>query len=712
VLIFVVVLLVLLIIHLHRLPIVNGEVLQQALAYREHQVPSLGEQHMDLWGTSLTKDEELAGVGVALYFRAQAFVGFCVFGIVVASASVHFWSGLRIGGASSDCGSLVGDDGHTMHAYTEESALTLWYSYWAILCATAWFLYQPPGLPTMQDYALEVRGLPTDLVDPAALRDPKVWPGLSASDIVGASICYDYSDRRWEVEVAAELYAAEVETDAPAWIDYMWKRDVEALAADALNSKKLAADAALDPEERQAYEEATADHCRQIANALQSSGSAIVVFRTLQAARVAKESGCCLPETEGQTSVHRVHSEPETVLWFKFGLDVLQRDAVISGAITMAVTVACFLAAYTPCALFYLATQKVPGVAPGFWQDMLLGILITVGNLVGLVVVDGVVENFNFRYKSQRDKYVMYLTFGFIMVDTIACLLVTVIYAQGASLDAAADGVSAGYERVLGEQMFGLMPSYLLVPYFAEPLALYAPYYITKLLIRGHKDVTLPAASAWVRSPPMELHSRYADICNNLVVVFIMLPMATKDAMKGAIFYLAFLLVIHILDKVSLLRQARTYHTSRSLHNAFCIIWSVPLAVLAGSFGRYVVISSPHIAAHKHSQVLGIVAATLSHFVLYGIMLHFCGFANVLSHEKNRNFDEDLLKNPGNSILSLTKQARFTDTYEQCLERHIKHGRCATYFNTNPVLLLRGKYLGEVAEGDKVTDSPWRTRAM
>merc|ERR1719197_630684 len=116
---------------------------------------------------------------------------------------------------------------------------------------------------SMAAFALEVKDLP-EQVDEDVLEDPAVW-GLQASDMVGASIAYDYVEHTWEVQAATMVFPDE--PDMPLW----WEAGYEES-----NPKQ------------------DKDSCRRLFNCLHRSGSAIIVFQTTEAARTAFKNGAVL----------------------------------------------------------------------------------------------------------------------------------------------------------------------------------------------------------------------------------------------------------------------------------------------------------------------------------------------------------------------------------------------------------------------------------
>jgi hypothetical protein len=614
-------------------PAENQPAVDTALQERRHQVPLRNGQPLSVIWTSLMSDQDISGIGMCLYFRAILLLG--VVGTILAVAC---YLGSEPGGGVDPCG----PDGRpptderqegTKYALTHVVSLSA--AYLVVMTAMRYFLQQQlsGSQSSLSLFALEVDGLPTDWTDPGPMEEAGAWGLSAAADVVGVSVCYEYEDFRWTFEAAAETYPDE--PDVPLW----WE-DAAAKAHPAPAQAKWGA----------------------LTSQIQGSGTAIAVFATEQATATALEHGLQL---QGQTfSARRVPAEPEGVRWHDFHRHPVSRMVYLKGLFQMLGVVLLWAAAYVPYAVTYMKTSRIPGVQVTMLMDLGLGALIGIGNAVVSLVVEAVVDEMQLRYKPYRDVMVLLLAYSFYQLNTVADITMTVQLAQGVTLDDAFSqpvGEHLGYGRVLARELLALlMPGYLVVPYLLEPVARVGlPYWLGKVIARSDKHVCQPVATAWLKSPPMELSWRYADLVNNLSLCWFLLFLASPRAWEAQVFYLVFLCVLVVVDRVTVLRDARAWHTSRSLHRNFCWLMGIPTGVLALAIVFWL----------RQFTILG----ATDQRAVYGGTLFFHGvlFFVVLKGA--------VLGEPPPS----------GETYQQVVDRHRQHQRYATYFNTNPVFVLR-----------------------
>jgi hypothetical protein len=220
------------------------------------------------------------------------------------------------------------------------------------------------------------------------------------------------------------------------------------------------------------------------------------------------------------------------------------------------------------------------------------------------------------------------------------------------------------------------MPGYLIVPYLVEPIfTIWLPKYLGVIVARADERVKEPLATAWVHCIPMELSWRYADLVNNLSLCWLLLFLSSPRGWEACLYYVCFLMLISFIDRCTLLRIARSWHTSRSLHQAFCFLLILPIGILglAGVFWARQAI--PFL--HEHDVVHVYIIAGLFHALIF-IAMH-----------KHAHAGDPY---PGG------------ETYEQVYQRHLSHGRPGTYFSTNPIYELK-KRAGIEAYDPRIQDS-------
>jgi hypothetical protein len=293
--------------------------------------------------------------------------------------------------------------------------------------------------------------------------------------------------------------------------------------------------------------------------------------------------------------------------------------------------------------------------------------------------VEGAVDLVQLRYKPIRDVCVLNMCIFFLLLNTACDVGMTVVLAQGINLDDAFSepvGPHSGYSRVLARELLALiMPGYLIVPYLVEPVfTILVPKYIGTIVARADERVKDPLATAWMHCIPIELSWRYADIVNNLSLCWLLLFLSSPRGWEACLYYCCFLLLIGVVDRCTLLRIARSWHTSRSLHQAFCFLLILPTGILGLAAVFWTRQASYYL--HEIDKIHVFIAAGVFHACLF-IVMH-----------KRAHAGEPFVGG---------------ETYEQVYQRHLSHGRPGTYFNLNPVYELRKRAgLGEIgpAEGD------------
>merc|ERR1719235_2087287 len=393
-------------------------------------------------------------------------------------------------------------------------------------------------------------------------------------------------------------------------------------------------------------------------NCLHRSGSAIVVFQTFEAAQTAIKHGATV---NGKSyPVRQMPAEPEGVRWHEFQREKAPLSAYLKGCAILFLVIIAWSALYVPYAVTYMRTSRIPGLRVSPLMDVVLGVLIALGNLMVNLAVEGAVDLVQLRYKPLRDVCVLNMCIFFLLLNTICDVAMTVVLAQGINLDDAFSkpvGPQAGYSRVLARELLALiMLGYLIVPYLVEPIfTIFVPKYLGTIVARADERVKPPLATAWLHCVPIELSWRYADIVNNLSLCWILLFMSSPRGWEACMYYLCFLCLISFVDRCVLLRIARSWHTSRSLHKAFCFLLILPTGIL-GLAAVFWIRNSWH-GLYQYDPTYVYIAAGLIHMLVF-IALH-----------KRAHSGEEF---------------HGGETYEQVYQRHLSHGRPGTYSTSTP----------------------------
>lgn len=415
---------------------------------------------------------------------------------------------------------------------------------------------------------------------------------------------------------------------------------------------------------------------------LRSSGKAFVVFGS-QAARdavveLARQGQIPpLPFTNrrgkrsfSQLTVEPAPCEPVSVRWENFASWVHFPQKIMFGVLLMVLTMFLWVLLYLPYAAFYADLAVIPGLAPSMFQDVILGVLIAVGNAVLSVVIDKVTDWAGFLYKDNRDQAVLALAFLGTLLNTVTDLAMVAMVARGVMLEEAFRGRDTGYDAAVADELFTLIvPGYILVPYAGGPILEHlVPYWLAKALIRTHARVKLQHATSALKCPDFDICWRYSDILNNTTVCTVLLFLTSARAWQVMCWLFAFMVLIYFVDKYLLLHASTTtvYDTHR-LSTAFARWWCMPTSLLAGL-----------------ACFWGLKAGYLKSFwMCFALpLLHLVLFLLFLLH-----------------IESYQDQGKDPRLYPRAVRELRETHRPWDFFNTNPVFCLRTRALGPSVSG-------------
>jgi len=423
---------------------------------------------------------------------------------------------------------------------------------------------------------------------------------------------------------------------------------------------------------------------------LHGSGSAFVTFAT-QAARDAvvalaeekKLPRFAMPVTsqDNEALTYRLgvtpaHCEPVSVKWENFGPFSHFAGKIVLSVFLILLTMFVWIALSLPSAIFIADLALIPGVQPGFVQNLILGLLIALGNQLIAVVVDIVTSWMGFLYKDSRDVAVLGLAFMGTLVATVFDLSVVAITAHGMVLEDAFHGRDAGYEPVVANEIFGLtVPGYLVLPYLGMPIGEHVlPYFLAKFLIRSHSKVTLRSATKALRSADFDICWRYSDILNNTTICVVLLYFTSNRAWMVMSVLFLFMAIIYVIDKYLLLFVATpTVYDTHRLSGAFTLWWCLPTTMLAGLISFWGWRSGA-----IHSLGICFVIPTVHVFFYITAMLVLEG-----------------------KLVESAAQEKEPLLYPDMIRRLQRSGKPWDYFNTNPVFCLRTRCLGAEATGWK-----------
>lgn len=367
-------------------------------------------------------------------------------------------------------------------------------------------------------------------------------------------------------------------------------------------------------------------------------------------------------------------SEPIDIVWSNWAHRKAGAKAVTCSIVAGVIAIKAWAVLYLPYALFYESSSRVPGERPGATEDLLLGLLIALGNALVGMVIDVIADWARFRKKDRKDVFTLSLAFIATLLNTGCDLLMVLTIAKGSQLDEAFAGTNTGYDRVFArELMVLLVPGYLILPYILTPLFdNILPYYVGRWLVRS-RNMRLQYAERWLVPPDFDICWRYSDSLNNFTVALSMMIFSTPNSWLIMAWLFGFFLLLIVIDTYKMLRgSAQTFFTTERLSAAFELWWSVPTGVLGGI-----------------SMWWGVKAEYLSHdmtnWIPVCILLHIVLYISCLLALR--------------SLIPQPKPAGWS--YEECEDALVSEGMEWTAFNTNPIFCLRQKLLAVREPGER-----------
>jgi len=536
---------------------------------------------------------------------------------------------------------------------------------------------------TMQWYAVEMTNIPEDVdVDEfkTFLKNEK------KVDIVDISPCFDFLDIRHEVDEGMD-----------AWFDSIDKffehgPEAETRLEDPFYSGSSESDSWDDPFvrwvmrftpsgaslETEHTQSIRYNHMNEVLRVklkyITCSGSIIVVCRTIKERQRVLAMDFVFKDNE--ICVKAVRTEPQDMLWENYSRRSKRRDQFL-GVLLLLFTIGTWGCLYLPYAMDYLQTMRIPGKRPGFYEDLLLGMLISLGNAIVSQVIEFIIPWLRALTLNMRDYWVLVIGFTCIFMNTMFDLFLVLQMAKGIELDDALEGLHTGYERVLAGEMFVLIvPGYLFLPYIVAPIfERFLPHKLAQLIVRSRRNFATRQAERAIEAPHFDICWRYADFINHLTVCILMLSFVSPNGWKVFAVMICSYALIYVLDYYFLLRYSnwRDY-SSDKLSDVFSVMLVLPLSALFG------VVLWWAFQIFRYPFYLAII-------LLGG---NFALYLSVLLYIHRREHRE--WKPP----------VDMEQTYEDTV-KHLKNseGIYYDYFNTNPVFCLRYRLLDEL-QGDKM----------
>lgn len=433
---------------------------------------------------------------------------------------------------------------------------------------------------SMRDFAALCTGLPT--ISGAELVEDEIREALAKAtgqEVVGVSVCWDYSSHLQDVEEALEQDSRELQREREGPPLDVPPLDQGHLGPFVCNLRKLdrLLHFGLETPNTEEKAEALEPSAHQLLESIASTDTLFAVF-TSEAARDAaieaanKAGGASFRDCKLQLAA--MACEPDTVCW-EAGPSVSASRFVLRilgaiGAIMVALVVWA-LGFYVPYA-YYSASFNKNGEEPGFLTGFAFSMLVVAGNQIMYFLCGDVAERVGFRFSDHRESL-------YIALYTLACFLnlcadliveawlgySTMVNSGVHTADGRLLGEVTKYEeifesypmqKILGGRLFAYCwPSCYFLPFFFEPVfGIFFPYHLCRLLTRSRQEVRgREAEKALDFFAPMDL-SRYADILLNVMLATMILFFPPGDMLKLFLAFIASHLFIYFYDHYRVLR--------------------------------------------------------------------------------------------------------------------------------------------------------------
>lgn len=726
------VLLFLYFIMLSQRPIVNNDVLEAALLHRDHRkVWQEREDHAfhqyDFTGTSLVSTD-ISGQGVLLYFGFLTFASFLAGVLLVMAFVAYEFSALKEhretfkdtnDGVSQHCSAstehLANRSLEVYGNYNIRMFVCMLLTYFFVLATSMLMVWYQTNVSyrwdennsTHEDYAILASGLPEDATDPNELcsffqkaldkeLEKREISGEHNLHVIGVSIAYDYKQHQdlidnclkdWieDIEIEKERRSWKSRPKTESHLDQEGNEEKRSCCRSFLSIARLEfldfiflGTCGEEPERHHQQEQhERADKIQGVLRSLQCSGSAYVIVSQPVVTEILVDifSSPTAPRfRKTAVSLQDVLSEPPSLYWENF-TEMNFWPRIVFGMFVTMLTIFLWLCVYMVYAVSYSKYVSVPGAKPSFFQDTLLGLLVAVGNAIVAQVVDCVTQWAGYRQKDRRDIAILSMAFLATLLNTACDLWMVMQIAQGVQLTNDFQGKNDGYDHVIAEELFSLIvPGYLIIPYVATPVIEHLlPYIMGTWYIRSRRT-SLRDAEACIACPEFDICWRYSDIMNNFTICSIMLVFISPNSYRVMCWLVIFLLLIMGIDKYKLLRQtSQTFYTTRRLDNAAQLWWSFPTGVLASITVWWACKAELLPWMKTHHKLLCLLGFVV-HVVIYLFLWTITG-------------------------RSVPPAKTETTTYDDMCDQLWVEGKVWSYFNTNPVVCLRSKHLGDEVPG-------------
>lgn len=364
--------------------------------------------------------------------------------------------------------------------------------------------------------------------------------------------------------------------------------------------------------------------------------------------------------------------EPPAVRWVAHGL-CRSPERIMYAGVALVGTIALWTAFYVPYAMYHMTAEAVPGHEVGKFADTALGLLIAFGNQLVTLVIEATTEKLGFLHADERNKVTMILVYLATVVNTVCDVAIVLIVMMGISANFSLYGTldQSHYQRVLAQELYALIvPGYLITPYLFAPIFEdLVPYFISSRLVRSSWP-SVRYAERKLMCPEFDISLRYADLLTNFTICLALLMFESTSMYMIMLWLLICVLLLYGLDHYRLLRMTSvTWQLTEELSATFAYCWAVPTGLL-GIIGVHWMIEARWLRPSRGTLKLYLMAFALFHAIAYTSLLYMIR-------------------------CSVTLTESCSTSYTEMCNEHWKDMRPYTYFNMNPVQVLRSWFLPE-----------------
>eukprot|EP00746_Dinoflagellata_sp_MGD_P139869 gnl/MRDRNA2_/MRDRNA2_73230_c0_seq1.p1 gnl/MRDRNA2_/MRDRNA2_73230_c0~~gnl/MRDRNA2_/MRDRNA2_73230_c0_seq1.p1 ORF type:complete len:1187 (-),score=166.78 gnl/MRDRNA2_/MRDRNA2_73230_c0_seq1:17-3577(-) len=537
---------------------------------------------------------------------------------------------------------------------------------------------------TQKDFCLQINGLPASATDPQEITDHfGNWLGSSAPT-VGCSIAYDYVGAGEEdtIDEGVDLWAEELDKEKPLkWLDDEDVKDHSFGALQGVFNNPIVARLAdkywgAGHEEHEGYDKELETRLAEVLPSLNCSGTAYLIFHTQKGVGLALEKAKSCPAFKNsQLTLKPVYSEPADIAWVHHKRSWGWLWKVPLSFFFCVLSAILFFALCIPILMVFMHANHIPGEDPDFIAENVLGLLPAAGGAIVCIVVDMCVEWCGYKEMHQREIYLLPGCFILNYVTVLGDIIMVMAFAEGDMVDGAG---ALNFDRVLARELYEqLVPAYIIfqsiVPAMAETIIL--PYLLGDMLVRM-SPMTRRQAEKGLEPFPFDFAAHYVDCLIGVAALFTMLCFLSPSEWKSIVAAVLCVFAMYLTCQWTMIRgYGLSLCTSEHLCWDGLHLWCFPMALLFtcglwwGSFG-----------GHVPTELVG-----------WGWLINTIIFVVGLRLVKK----------------SIPARVDRDDTYQEVCGRFAMFGKHATYFNTNPVFLLRARYLNENHGGMGSTIIPW-----